>query len=167
MVFVRRLKRGFSFWSCVKERKYTCFVKKMATSLCGSNNRSALSLTKWKWLTWFYDHGWMGWLGIIWPSLAWFLVSGLYKQQKNSSHTEPQKFKMATSFKKKSTLGRAIYPSGTRPSLHNNHLLVSSGVPSMDSVIGETHWLSLLRTGKRFCVKFFAQSWQSWLIVIN
>ncbi|RMX46083.1 hypothetical protein pdam_00009380 [Pocillopora damicornis] len=43
---------------------------------------------------------------------------------------------MATSFKKKSTRGRAIYPPGTRPSLHNNQLLVSSGVPSMDSVIG-------------------------------
>ena len=61
------------------------------------------------------------------------------KATKNSSHTGPQKFKMATSFKKKSTRGRAIYPPGTRPSLHNNQLLVSSGVPSMDNVIGETH----------------------------
>ncbi|XP_022781811.1 elongator complex protein 4-like isoform X3 [Stylophora pistillata] len=43
---------------------------------------------------------------------------------------------MATSFKKKSGRGRAVYPPGTRPSLHNNQLLVSSGVPSMDNVIG-------------------------------
>lgn len=44
---------------------------------------------------------------------------------------------MATSFKKKGSRGRAVYPSGTRPSLHNNQLLISSGVPSMDNVIGE------------------------------
>lgn len=43
---------------------------------------------------------------------------------------------MATSFKKKGSRGRAVYPPGTRPSLHNNQLLISSGVPSMDSVIG-------------------------------
>ncbi|KAJ7384443.1 Elongator subunit elp4 [Desmophyllum pertusum] len=43
---------------------------------------------------------------------------------------------MATSFKKKGSRGRAVYPSGTRPSLHNNQLLISSGVPSMDNVIG-------------------------------
>ena len=93
MIVVRRLKRGFSFWSCVKERKYTCFVKKMATSLCGSNNRSALPLTKWKWLIWFHDHGWMGWLGIIWPSLVWFLVSGLYKRQKTIHIQSPKNSK--------------------------------------------------------------------------
>lgn len=50
---------------------------------------------------------------------------------------QPQKIKMATSFKKKGSRGRAVYPSGTRPSLHNNQLLISSGVPSMDNVIGD------------------------------
>lgn len=44
---------------------------------------------------------------------------------------------MATSFKKKGSRGRAVYPRGTRPSLHNNQLLISSGVPSMDSMIGD------------------------------
>ena len=44
---------------------------------------------------------------------------------------------MATSFKKKGTRGRVVYPPGTRPSLHNNQLLISSGVPSLDNVIGE------------------------------
>ena len=44
---------------------------------------------------------------------------------------------MATSFKKKGSRGRAIYPPGTRPSLQNNQLLISSGVPSLDNVVGE------------------------------
>lgn len=44
---------------------------------------------------------------------------------------------MATSFKKKGSRGRAVYPPGTRPSLHNNQLLISSGVPSLDNMIGE------------------------------
>ncbi|CAH3147182.1 unnamed protein product [Porites lobata] len=44
---------------------------------------------------------------------------------------------MATSFKKKGSRGRAVYPPGTRPSLHNSQLLISSGVPSMDNVVGE------------------------------
>jgi len=43
---------------------------------------------------------------------------------------------MATSFKKKGSRGRAVYPPGTRPSLHNNQLLTSSGVPSLDNMIG-------------------------------
>ncbi|XP_067043391.1 elongator complex protein 4-like isoform X3 [Acropora muricata] len=43
---------------------------------------------------------------------------------------------MATSFKKKGTRGRVICPPGTRPSLHNSQLLISSGVPSMDHMIG-------------------------------
>ena len=48
-----------------------------------------------------------------------------------------KKIKMATSFKKKGSRGRAVYPSGTKPSLHNNQLLISSGVPSMDNNIGD------------------------------
>lgn len=48
-----------------------------------------------------------------------------------------KKIKMATSFKKKGSRGRAVYPPGTRPSLHNSQLLISSGVPSMDNVVGE------------------------------
>ncbi|XP_068673027.1 elongator complex protein 4-like isoform X2 [Montipora foliosa] len=43
---------------------------------------------------------------------------------------------MATSFRKKGIRSRTIYPPGTRPSLHNNQLLISSGVPSMDNMIG-------------------------------
>ncbi|XP_031559664.1 elongator complex protein 4-like isoform X1 [Actinia tenebrosa] len=43
---------------------------------------------------------------------------------------------MATSFKKKSSRGRSVFIPGTRPSLHNNQLLVSTGIPSMDAVIG-------------------------------
>lgn len=48
-----------------------------------------------------------------------------------------KKIKMATSFKKKGSRGCAVYPPGTRPSLHNSQLLISSGVPSMDNVVGE------------------------------
>jgi len=52
-------------------------------------------------------------------------------------HVKPKEIKMATSFKKKGSRGRAVYPPGTRPSLHNNQLLTSSGVPSLDNMIGE------------------------------
>lgn len=52
-------------------------------------------------------------------------------------HVKPKEIKMATSFKKKGSRGRAVYPPGTRPSLHNNQLLISSGVPSLDNMIGE------------------------------
>ena len=44
---------------------------------------------------------------------------------------------MATSFKKKTaTRGRPTLPSGVKPSLHNNQLLVSTGIPSLDVLIG-------------------------------
>lgn len=43
---------------------------------------------------------------------------------------------MATSFKKKTTSSRPVHPRGTRPSLHNAQLLVSSGVPSLDVLLG-------------------------------
>ena len=55
----------------------------------------------------------------------------------DTSYKQPQKIKMATSFKKKGSRGRAVYPAGTKPSLHNNQLLISSGVPSMDNNIGD------------------------------
>ena len=57
-------------------------------------------------------------------------------KEKDTSHKRLQKIKMATSFKKKGSRGRAVYPSGTKPSLHNNQLLISSGVPSLDNNIG-------------------------------
>jgi len=41
-----------------------------------------------------------------------------------------------TSFVKKSTRGRGSLPPGVRPSLHNNQLLVSSGCPSLDTLLG-------------------------------
>ena len=44
---------------------------------------------------------------------------------------------MASSFKKKSTRGRLTYPAGTKVSLHNKQLLISSGIPSLDTVLGE------------------------------
>ena len=44
---------------------------------------------------------------------------------------------MATSFVKKTTTrGRTNLPPGTRPSLQNNQLLISTGVPSLDTYIG-------------------------------
>lgn len=43
---------------------------------------------------------------------------------------------MASSFKKKSNRGRGIYPIGTKISLHNNQLLISTGVPSFDVLLG-------------------------------
>lgn len=44
---------------------------------------------------------------------------------------------MATSFKKKSsTKGRPALPLGSRPSIANNQLLISTGVPSLDSLLG-------------------------------
>lgn len=55
----------------------------------------------------------------------------------NTILCKKKKIKMATSFKKKGSRGRAVYPPGTRPSLHNSQLLISSGVPSMDNVVGE------------------------------
>lgn len=58
-------------------------------------------------------------------------------KEKDTSYKHPQKIKMATSFKKKGSRGRTVYPSGTKPSLHNNQLLISSGVPSLDSNIGD------------------------------
>ena len=42
---------------------------------------------------------------------------------------------MATSFQKKTRI-KAVQILGTKPSLHNNQLLVSTGVPSLDNVIG-------------------------------
>merc|ERR1711962_73738 len=44
--------------------------------------------------------------------------------------------KMATSFKKKSSRGRGTLPPGVKPSLHNNQLLVSTGCPSLDTLLG-------------------------------
>lgn len=43
---------------------------------------------------------------------------------------------MASSFKKKSSRGRLTYPAGTKISLNNNQLLISSGVPSLDTLLG-------------------------------
>ena len=43
---------------------------------------------------------------------------------------------MATSFKKRGASARPLHPRGSRPSLHNAQLLVSSGVPSMDALLG-------------------------------
>ena len=45
---------------------------------------------------------------------------------------------MATSFKKRgaAAAARPQHPRGSRPSLHNAQLLVSSGVPSMDALLG-------------------------------
>ena len=44
---------------------------------------------------------------------------------------------MATSFKKKtSSRGRGNLPPGVRPSLNNNQLLVSTGCPSLDTLLG-------------------------------
>jgi elongator complex protein 4 len=40
-----------------------------------------------------------------------------------------------TSFRKK-TSSKSSHPMGTRPSLHNAQLLISTGVPSMDTLIG-------------------------------
>ncbi|CAB3981357.1 Elongator complex 4 [Paramuricea clavata] len=43
---------------------------------------------------------------------------------------------MASSFRKKSHRGRGSYPAGTKISLHNNQLLISTGVPSLDGLLG-------------------------------
>ena len=40
-----------------------------------------------------------------------------------------------TSFQKKSRVKGFQIP-GTRPSLHNNQLLISTGIPSLDNVLG-------------------------------
>lgn len=61
----------------------------------------------------------------------------VWMKEKDTSYKHPQKIKMATSFKKKGSRGRTVYPSGTKPSLHNNQLLISSGVPSLDNNIGD------------------------------
>ena len=45
-----------------------------------------------------------------------------------------------TSFQKKSK-GKTVNIYGTKPSLHNNQLLVSSGVPSLDNVLGNIIYL--------------------------
>ncbi|XP_065647576.1 elongator complex protein 4 isoform X2 [Hydra vulgaris] len=43
---------------------------------------------------------------------------------------------MSTSFVKKTTRGRTNLPAGTKVSLHNSQLLISTGVPSLDTFIG-------------------------------
>jgi len=44
---------------------------------------------------------------------------------------------MSTSFKKRvSSKGRPSLPAGTKPSLANNQLLLSTGIPSLDAIIG-------------------------------
>ena len=43
---------------------------------------------------------------------------------------------MSTSFKKRVS-SKSSHPLGTRPSLHNAQLLVSSGVPSLDVLLGK------------------------------
>ncbi|XP_028409544.1 elongator complex protein 4-like [Dendronephthya gigantea] len=43
---------------------------------------------------------------------------------------------MESSFKKKSNRGHSSYPAGTKISLRNNQLLISTGVPSLDSLLG-------------------------------
>ena len=44
---------------------------------------------------------------------------------------------MTTSFvKKQSTRGRPNLPYGTKPSIGNNQLLISTGIPSLDTYIG-------------------------------
>lgn len=40
-----------------------------------------------------------------------------------------------TSFKRKSS-SKASHPNGTKPSLHNAQLLTSTGVPSLDPLLG-------------------------------
>lgn len=52
---------------------------------------------------------------------------------------------MASSFKKKSNRGRSAYLAGTKISLHNNQLLISSGVPSLDTVLGEALLIRMRR----------------------
>lgn len=49
-----------------------------------------------------------------------------------------QQFNMAasTSFQKRSKLKFRPIP-GTKPSLYNNQLLISTGVPSLDAVLGK------------------------------
>ena len=44
--------------------------------------------------------------------------------------------KMASSFRKKAASSKPSLPRGSRPSLHNAQLLVSSGVPSLDYLLG-------------------------------
>lgn len=42
-----------------------------------------------------------------------------------------------TSFKKAGRAGKAVHPRGTKPSLHNSQLLISSGTPSLDVLLGK------------------------------
>lgn len=45
---------------------------------------------------------------------------------------------MSTSFKKKTaSRGQPTLPNGTKPSLNKNQLLISTGVPSLDNLIGK------------------------------
>ena len=49
---------------------------------------------------------------------------------------------MASSFKKKSGTSSSrsqAAPRGSKVSLHNNQLLVSSGVPSLDNILGKLY----------------------------
>ena len=43
--------------------------------------------------------------------------------------------KMTTSFKKRSR-AKVLQVSGAKPSLYNNQLLISTGIPSLDQVLG-------------------------------
>ena len=51
-----------------------------------------------------------------------------------------------TSFQKKSRVKGYQIP-GTRPSLHNNQLLVSTGIPSLDNVLGNASIFNLRLKG--------------------
>ncbi len=48
------------------------------------------------------------------------------------------KMSTVTSFKKKSS-SKPSHPHGTRPSFHNAQLLVSTGVPSLDPLLGKIY----------------------------
>ena len=57
-----------------------------------------------------------------------------------------------TSFKKAGR-AKAVHPRGTKPSLHNSQLLISSGTPSLDALLGNhscvIHACALIR--QRLC----------------
>ena len=63
------------------------------------------------------------------PRTEWILGTRL------RTHVDIRFDGMATSFKKKGA-SKPSHPRGTRPSLHNAQLLVSSGVPSLDVLLG-------------------------------
>ena len=48
----------------------------------------------------------------------------------------PSVVKMAASSFKKKVSSKTNYPRGTRPSFHNSSLLLSTGVPSLDALLG-------------------------------